>query len=91
MIKQQLTQNYYTMKIKVLFFLLVFGFLFTSCDKEYRCECITTIDWGDGTVDTNTASTTFSEKNDRKAKAACEVEQTQKFFDMTQTVVCKLK
>lgn len=79
------------MKIKVLFFLLVMGFMLIACEKEYICECTMIMDYGDGDVDTSNVSGPFTAKNDKKAKAACEVEQVQKFFGMTQTTVCKVK
>jgi hypothetical protein len=61
---------------KTYFLVLTIGVaLFTSCKKEYTCECVSKVSWsesGSSSTKEVTQKETFSEKmKEKQAKSAC--------------------
>jgi hypothetical protein len=54
--------------MKKLLIIFVLGVLFTSCQKEYTCEC--TFYWSDGTVGNTTSQTIKGSKEDAQQECS---------------------
>jgi hypothetical protein len=76
---------------KALLLIAFSGLFFTSCKKEYTCECtVTTSGAGIPTTSTSASSTIKDKKAD--AKTACENgNSTSTVFGITTTSKCEIK
>ncbi len=73
--------------ITLVFYSLLIISTFTSCKKEYTCECITTV----GGLEVGTSSSTIKD-TEKKAKDQCESNSSSVSVNgITSTTSCSLK
>jgi len=59
------------MKISVLAFVAVFGFAFTSCKKDYSCECKKIYTDADGSTSSSSDGTYTFKDSEARAATRC--------------------